>query len=447
VYQERLTLDFVKKFLLPDGQVIAARRGHIVAAARPTDSAAWSVTVRYDGDPSDTTIALPGKQGDFPYVILFDIYPPNNTFEAGEVIAGKLAVPQGIQVEILQQQQGYYMQFVPVLQQFENTLRRAGHSEAELRIGEDVAQIDMVACASPHWNAGFLGGSADSIATIVDNCASKNAWAIKQMVQTRPAILYIVSQASWNMFHASFGAHVKRDPPISANPADKDFTLLRETTDPAHPAYIDFDVTIDGQQYKHRTRLVITPHFSYNTNFLPQFHVSQPDWTKLKNEHHEAIDIMTPQNGFTVILPSPKYPDDYVVVQLSPDPLKAKASIALLQQFSDSWAVLKPDFYDPHAMMAAVLDEMYTKGDLAWKERSDGSGYLARNEGGCQFCVNRHWQFPGECRYDKTKEAQPAPGFLEKVAAKIVATGKPANPCKPEAFALRDTPIFMKEIA
>lgn len=447
VYQERLTLDFVKQFILPEGQIVAARSGHIVAAARPTDSAAWSVTVRYDGDPSDTTIALPGKQGDFPYVILFDIYPPNNTFHAGEVLAGKLAVPQGIQVEVLQQQQGYYMQFVPVLKQFEATLHKAGHSAAELRIGEDVAQLDMVACASPHWNEGFLGGTTDSIATIVDNCVSKNAWAIKQMVQTRPAILYIVSQSSWNMFHASFGAHVKRDPPLSANPVDKDFTLLRETTDPAHPAYIEFDVTVDGQQYKHRTRLVITPHFSYNTNFLPQFHVSQPDWTKLKTEQPHCVEAMTAQNGFTVVTPSPKYPNDYVVVQLSADPLKARASLAMLQQFADAWKVLAPCYYDPHALMAGVLDEMYAKGDLAWKERTDGSGYLARNEGGCRFCVNRHWQFPGECRYAKTQEAQPAPGFLEKVAAQIVATGKPANPCKPAAFALPGQPIFMKEIA
>ena len=135
---------------------------------------------------------------------LVDVDPPDNTFVAGEVIAGKLAVPQGVQVDVMQQQQGYYMQFVPVLRQLQETLRAAGHP-ADLRIGEDVAQLDMVACASPHWNTGFLGGSPDNIAAIVDNCVSHNAWAIKQLVQTRPAILYIVSQSSWNMFHAAFG--------------------------------------------------------------------------------------------------------------------------------------------------------------------------------------------------------------------------------------------------
>jgi nucleoside phosphorylase len=442
VYQERLTLDFVKQFVLPEGRVIAPRAGHIVEAVRKTDSALWNVKVRYDGDASDSQLELPGTTGDFPYMLLFDAYPPNNVFLPGDIIAGKLAVPQGIQVEVMQQQQGYYMQFVPVLKQFEETLRNAGHHTAELRIGEDVAQLDMVACASPHWNKDFLGGSDEAIATIVDNCVTENAWAIKQMVQTRPAILYIVSQSSWNMFYSAFGAHVKRDVPISTNPADHDFTLLRETTDPAHPAYIEFDATVDGQQYKSRTRLVITPHFSYNSNFVPQYHVPQADWDKLKTGQPEFVAALTPVNNFTV-----SQRGEFTVIALSDEPAKAAASQRLLQQFTDAYAVIEPCFYDPHALMAGVLEEMFKAGELAWTDKDDGGGYLARTEGGCRFCVNRHWQFPGECRYGKTKEGQPNAGFLEKVAEQIVATGKPATPPKPSSFALQGTPIFMKEIA
>ena len=428
VYQERLSLDFVKRFILPDGRILAPRHGHLVAASRHDDSPAWSVTVRYDGDAVDTAIALPGTLGDFPYMLLFDPYPPNNRFAPGDVLAGKLAVPAGIRVEVLRQQQGYYMQFVPVLQQFQRTLRNAGHAAAELRIGEDVAQLDMVACASPHWNPRFLGGSEESVATIVDNCVLKHAWAVKQMVQTRPAILYIVSQSSWNMFHAALGAHIKRDPPISAHPADNDFTLLRETTDPAHPAYIEFDVTIDGQQYKHRTRLVITPHFSYNTNFLPQLHVSPPDWAKLEQEQPDCIAAMTSINGITVIRPPHRYPDDYIILQLSADPVQAAASLAILRDFAAAWDVLAPGYYDPHALMASVLEQMYASGELVWKNAGNGNGHLARTEGSCHFCVNRHWQLPNECRYGKTQETPPPAGFLERVAAQIVATGKPSSP-------------------
>jgi len=133
-------------------------------------------------------------------------------------------------------------------------------------------------------------------------------------------------------------------------------------------------------------------------------------------------------------------------VQLSANPAEAAAALALLQQqYATGYAMLKPFYYDPHAMMAAVLDQMYTKGELAWKEKGDGGGYLARTEGSCRFCVNRHWQFPYECRYGKTLETPPPPGFLEKVAAKIVATGKPATPPHPSTFALEGTPIFMQE--
>ena len=67
----------------------------------------------------------------------------------------------------------------------------------------------------------------------------------------------------------------------------------------------------------------------------------------------------------------------------------------------------------------------------------------ARTEGSCRFCVNRHWQFPNECRYGKTQEAPPPAGFLEQVAAQIVATGRPANASKPAAFAVEGTPFFL----
>ncbi len=337
-------------------------------------------------------------------------------------------MPQGIQTEVLQQEQGYYMQFVPVLQRFQETIRRDGRSSASLHIGEDVCQLDMVACASPHWSAGFLGGTSESVTTIVRNCVSQNAWAIKQMVQTRPAILYIVSEASWNMFREAFGAHVRRNPPIAEFPADKDFTLLRETTDLEHPAYIVFDLTIDGRQYASRTRLVITPHFSYNANFLPQYRLSQADWKALQQTETACVAALTVPNGFTIVLPDPKFPDDYVAVQLQADPVKAAASLAwLMQKFPTGYQALRRYYYDPHQMMASLLDDMYSHGALAWKDGGDGAGYLDRTEGACQFCVNRHWQLPNECRYGKTRELSPPPAFLEKVTERIVATGEPVN--------------------
>jgi nucleoside phosphorylase len=426
VCQERLDLDFVRRFILPEGRILAPAPGHVTVATRLDSNAAWTVKVRYDGDAADTDVTLPGKTGDFPYVLLFDQLPPNNVFKAGDLLAGRLAVPGGIRVEVQQQPQSYYMQFVPVLQQFQESLRKQGHLGATLRVGEDACQLDMVACASPHWNKGYLGGSDEGVQTIVDNCVTRNAWAIKQLALSRPKVLYIVSLRSWRMFRDAFGAHVRRDPPLSTAPVDNDFTLLRETTDPAHPCYFEFRTEIDGQAYECVTRLVITPHFSYNYNFQPQYRMSPGDWQHFSQTEPASVAAMTLANGFQIVPPDPQHPTDYTAVRLPADPAKADAARLLLaQQFPAAYAALQPYYYDPHALMAGVLDDLLAQGALSWQTGDDGAGFLARTPGSCQFCDNQRWKLPFGCPYGKPKEPPPPPGFLEQVAERMVATGKP----------------------
>jgi len=84
---------------------------------------------------------------------------------------------------------------------------------------------------------------------------------------------------------------------------------------------------------------------------------------------------------------------------------------------------LAANYYDAHAMMAAVLDRMYKKGELTYG-RVGKIDALTRTEGGCQFCVNDHWKFPLGCPYGKPDEKQPPVGWLEKVAAALVLAGK-----------------------
>jgi nucleoside phosphorylase len=427
VFQERLDFDFVRRFILPESRIMAPAPGHVTEAIRPDDNPAWSIKVRYDGDAADTEIYLPGTCGDFPYMLLFDPHPPNNTFKAGDVIAGQLAVPGGIRVEVQQQQQGYYMQFVPVLQRFERTLQRQGIEHAKVQIGEDVSQLDMVACASPHWKPGFLGGTPESVQTIVDSCVTKNAWAIQQFLQVHPAVLYIVSERSWDMFRASFGAYVRRDPPLSIKPVDGDFTLLRETTDAQHPCRFVFQFEADGRSYACDTRLVITPHFSYNDNFLPQYRLSPEDWKKFLEAEPECVKAMTPENGFVVVKNEQK-PEDFTSIRLPSDEEKAAAARAWLEQnFPSAYAPLEPYYYAPHAMMANVLDQLLSEGALSWQVGEDGHGFLARTTGPCRFCTNQHWQLPFGCSYGNDKEPPLPPGFLEKIAAQLVATGKPQS--------------------
>lgn len=347
-----------------------------------------------------------------------------------------LSVPSGIRVELQQAQQQYYMQFVPVLERFQQKLRSAGH-DANLRIGEDVSQIDMVACASPHWNTGFLGGCQQSIAEIVNNCVSDNSWVMKQIIQSQPAVLYIVSQSSWKMFYDAFGKFIKRRTPISSMPADADFTLLHETTDPNVPCTFEVHTEIDGQKYECVTRIVITPHFSYSDNFRPQY------WNLFSVANPECVKAMTIATGFDIAI-DPLHPAYYVAVRLAADPDEAEKAKALLQtQFSQAYIALAPTFVDAHAAMAGVLDEMFASGILVWKDPPPATspqdqaakptpGYLGRNAGSYQLCVNKHWQLPLGCAYGKNKEEPPPVGFLEKVAKFVADTGKvPYQPSVP----------------
>lgn len=416
VYQEKVSFDFIKKYILPDGAVYAPHDGKVTNAPRPDDNPSWSFSVRYEGFATDNVISLNAAKGDFPYMLFYDTMGATSEFKAGDIIAGKVAVPEGIQLEIMQEQQSYYMQFGYPLLDFQNYLKAKGITSANLHIGEDVSQIDMVACASPHWTQGFLGNQME---TIVDNCVSKNAWVVKQFVQSMPAVLFIVSESSWKMFYSIFGKFVEPGK-ISEHPADQSYTLLRETSRPNDPVYVNFDFTIDGIAYKSKTRLVITPHFSFNVFFLPQYRLS-PDKFKEIAALTDFQNAMIPNNGFTILPEDIKHPDYYREIQMQTD-TAAESKKKLKENYPDLYHQLEPFYYDAHKSMAAVLINMYDNHELTYDETKQ---YLSRTGGACKFCVNQYWQFPLGCKYDKPAEQSPPAGFLEKVAAYIVENGKP----------------------
>ena len=418
VFQECFDLKFVEQYLIPGSRVNATKAGYVTSALRPTDAPGYSITVRYDGDKTDTTIPLARDLGTPRWVLLFDAHGPNNRFNAGDTIAARLNVPEGIETEVVRDQIGYYEQFVPTLDLFQDTIRKAGHPKATLAMGEDVCQLDMVACASPHWNPGFLGGTQASENTVINNCVVKNAWAMKQLVQTKPAVLFLVGESTWDMFRDAFGAHVKRKPALPSHPADYAFTMLRATTDNAHPAYIEFETTIDGKKYAMKTRVVVTPHFSYSSNFVPQWRLSPDDWNGLQKSEPAVAQLL--QNDRRIAYqPSSNGSYASFSVQKGVDVVYAQ-----IRKMSKSAAkLLAANFYDAHRMMADVLDHMFKKGELSYGKVGDIEA-LTRTEGACKFCVNDHWKFPLGCPYGKPDEKSPKPGYLEKVAAAFVAAGR-----------------------
>ncbi len=417
VYQEHLNLDFIKKHLLAEGQIIAEKDGKVVSAERTNADPSYSIEVLYDGDKSHTVIPVSWKTGTPRYVLLYNHYGPDNVFKKGDVIAARLNVPAGISTDVYQEQIGYYEQFVPTLNMFSAFLKSKGMKDADIQIGEDVGQLDMVACASPHWNEDYLGGQEKKI---VGNCVSKNAWAIKQMVQTKPAVLYLVGESSWNMFRDAFDGLIEQKYPMPEYPKDGAFTLFSETIDNSNPCYFKFSTEIGGLKYELSTRLIVTPHFSYNTNFLPQFRMSGDDFAAFKKNYADCYKYFDSSSDIEIVLGEES--EDFTAIQIVSDTYLVFETLE--KQFSEALKVLSPDYYNPHKQMADVLEGLYDKGDLSYvKSTSDEKGYLTRTEGACSFCVNDHWKFPLGCPYKKPEVKAPPVGFLKKVAAEIVAAG------------------------
>jgi len=412
IYQEHFALKFSEEFLLAQGQIKAPMAGTMKEFLRPDDSPAFEIRVQYDGEAQPSAIHIPGKLGEPQWVVLVD---KGERFAAGALLAAQLKVPAGRKTPVYGQPITYYTQMLPVLTDFEAYLKKKGHAGAQLRVGEDVGQVDMVACASPHWGPQWLGGTSQSVNTIVNKCVHKNAWAMKQLLQTQPAILFLVGQSSWTMFHRSFGHLVTAHPSIPAVPADGPYTLLRHTVD--HDCRIEFQTKVGDEAYRLSTRLVITPHFSYNENFAPQFRLSQDAWKSFARKHAAAAKFLRTDPRFLF----QDKPGAYVSAGI---PKGAKAVLAELKtKFADAAQALQPCFYDAHAEMAKVLRQLYDSGSLSWSvgKGPSGRGYLSRTSGPCQFCDNSHWKFPQGCPYDKPKEKQYPTGFLNEVAKRPVA--------------------------
>lgn len=411
VYQEHFDIEFAKKFLLAADRIKAAKAGTMLYSPRNTDAPSFDIRVQYDGDPSPTAIHLPGNLGDPRYVVLVN---SGDKFKAGDVLAARLTVPAGQKADVWDQPIGYYQQIVPVLDIFQNFLKKKGHADALLQVGEDVGQLDMVACASPHWGPDWLGGSSSSVNTVISNCVQKNAWAMKQMIQTRPAILFLVGQASWNMFQDAYGHLIKANPPLPKIPEDGPYTLMRQTIQ--NDCRLEFKTKIDGHKYSLSTRLVITPHFSYDENFLPQFRLSPDALKAFEAAQPDAAKFLETDPRIQKEQPMGGYP----AFGITKDAAAVLAEIKT--KFAAAYKQLMAAYYDPHQMMADVLAAMFGKGEMSYTKGKNGHpGFLTRSDGPCTFCVNDHWTFPQGCPYGKPEEKQYPIGFLEKVAEAMMA--------------------------
>ncbi|MBV9719254.1 MAG: hypothetical protein JOZ77_08035 [Candidatus Eremiobacteraeota bacterium] len=419
VTQERLALGVIERFVQAAGRVTAEGNGTVVSAVRTDDAPSYTLIVRYAHRTKPTSIELRSKAGQLPYAVFVDVAPPHNTFVKGQLLAGRVQIPPGKALEVYAQEISYYTRFRTALSSLQNHLRAKGHPRANLAIGEDVGQLDMVACASPHWGPGWLGGDHNSVLQIMHACVSKNAWALKQLLHSKPALLLLVGQASYDMFAYAFGHCLSRSPALPEKPQDGAFTLLELTSDDAHPTKFSYNSTVGGVRYSIDTRVVVVPHFSYAFNYAPQYRLPTDQWNLFVRRYPECAEFLETSNAVQRVPPAT--PNNFVGIALMSDVQTIR------QQLRARWPAaadkLERAFCDPNATLGALLCRLYDTGVITWvRGAGNGGGYLARAAGPCTFC--EHFAFAEGCPYGKPAEPQYPSGFLTTVAQRLVAAGK-----------------------
>ncbi|MCL3779924.1 hypothetical protein EMN47_05915 [Prolixibacteraceae bacterium JC049] len=410
VYQESLGIEFIKENIKNGTEIIAEQDGWLLDADRCSDHRWLLLTIAYiDGTEKQIEVAWTDQ---LRFVVLVDTKNKKDSqklsFKKGEVIGAKIDGLTGANKQLYENSTGYYQRYVNVLNQFKTIMKGQPVAKADLSISEDVAQHDMIACASPGWSSKY------DIPTqkITKNCVIDNAFVVSQLIQTRPAVIVIVGGSSMEMFAKVFGHfltdfdyyyEVEKENGEKIKVIKETYQLLKETTER------EKFLNIKTDDYELKSRIVISPHFSYSSNFVEQARLSDAAWQAFQADFIEDTQILmkagrVQENSWNSIVPIRIHgKDDHIKQQLS----------------APAWDVLMAYYYDPINMLADVLKQEYDAKRISY----DASiSRLKRTEGACQFCVNDLWQFPEGCPYDKNTETPPAQGELESVVKEVIAT-------------------------
>jgi len=411
VYQESLDLAFIKSTIVEGTAIIAEKDGWLLSTQMCSDHRWLLLTIQFAGEDVKQEIEVAWTEN-LRFVVLVNVKDKPNfedlSFKKGDVIGGKIYGLSQDNVQIYENSTGYYQRYVYVLEAFKK-MAGAPLSNAPLSISEDVAQHDMIACASPGWSSKY------DIPTdkITRNCVTDHAFLLSQLIQSKPAVIVIVGTSSLDMFAKTFAPFMK-DFDYQYETVDEKgntvmmtketYQLLKETTERA----IFMEIKID--KYVLRSRLVVSPHFSYSDNFVKHSRLSQLAWQAFKSDFSEDASILEKEgrikdNSFNDIMP--------IKIDGPDDPIKEKLNAA-------AWNVLMAYYYDPIQMLAEVLEQEYTAGRLVYDPKINR---LKRAESSCQFCVNDLWKFPEGCPYGKDQEIPPKEGELEAIVRKVLAAG------------------------
>lgn len=414
IFQESFSLDFIKDHIRTDTAIRATKPGWLLEVNRCKDHRWMQLIIQYESEAGTQSIELAWSPDERSVLLVEEKNPEKDdpSFRQGDIIAAKLQNPTAEEVPLYENAVGYYQRFIPILDRLSDHIKSAASSWTDeneqvienlnLRIGEDVSQHDMIGCASPGWSSSY------DIPTgpIARKCVHEGAFAIQQILQSRPSVIVLVGKSTLQMFGRYYGAfldldYLEPDPETDGEMRVKDvFHLLRETC--TRRKYF----TIDMDNFSMKTRVIVCPHFSYYTNYLRQARLSAEAWLAFKRDFTEDVDILkkrklVEENGY----------DNVTAVEI-------KNRSELQRELSVSaWNVLMAYYYDPNKMIADALTEEFDEGTISI---DPVSGRLNRSNGACSFCNNTQWSFPEEgCRYGKSGDSGEKLEFYSEIIGKM----------------------------
>jgi len=362
-----------------------------VALTRESAHTYCELTVRYRNRTEDTTYEIAWRP-DTRWVVLQDVGKADDGatwFKAGALLAGQFDPPSGTSADLFLEPSAYYQRMLPVLDRFK---KLSGLQHAGLTIGEDVAQHDMVSCASPAWQLKY----DMPMDRIKANCVSQNGWFVLQFLQSQPVVVILVGLVALQMFRAAFGKF------MSLMESDNVYHLLTETC--RWPSY----VTIRAGSLSFRSRLLISPHFSYDDGFAVGIRISSKAWGAFASDFPMDAGVLQANERLVAANPAAG-PPEYFINLSRDDALRDQLTVSGL-------SALDAYFVDPYQALADALAVEYSKRELVFDPQT---GHLARGRGPCRFCDNSQWTFPQGCPYGKPGEPSLAPGAIQE-AARIV---------------------------
>lgn len=364
VCQERFSVDFIRENIIPGTEIVAEEDGKVVKTELSSETGGVNLTIEYNGK-SQYTMRL--ESG---YKILFDPYD-HKGFAKGEKIAGKIALKPNTKVTLYREPVGYYKQFQSIF----DTFKKYAGSEIEklpLCMGEDVCQGDMVACASPGWGKWFTDNALNGI---MKECVHKRKWLVIQLLQTNPQLIVFAGQSAFSMFYSLLKDYIHTDLDLESDT----YELLKATI--GDPISLKIDI---GNGYSPlKSRIVISPHFSYHDNFRPQSRFTKEEWETYSQEYPQS---------FTKLNHLVKSSGDglrKLIFMDGKDPTEEEVG-------SSVWQILQDHLYDAKDMIARIILDEYNSGTLTIEGE-----HFKRNEGPCNFCINELFTFKEGCPYGK----------------------------------------------